>query len=376
MLGISRYILRQLLVGTALTGIGLACVLWLTQSLRFVELIVTKGLSIFGFLKLTLMLLPNFLAYIMPVALFVVVLFVYNKMNTDRELVVLRAAGLSTWALGRPALGLALVATLLAYGITTLLTPLSNQAFREYHWAVRHDLSALLIQEGSFNHLAPGLTLFVQDRTGAGELRNVMLYDERVPDKVSTVMAERGVLMKGEDGPRVLLENGNRQEVTAEDGRMSMLYFDRYTVEVEIAGSRRGSRGTDVRERPTSELLWPEPGAFDTRQLREMTVEAHQRLTVPLHNLSFVAIALACLLTGSFNRRGQTGRVLAAVGLMILVEAGALAGAQLVSRNPQLAWLLYANALLPIAGGAYMLLGPPSRRLAVPGSRRAAPDAA
>ena len=40
-----------------------------------------------------------------------------------------------------------------------------------------------VISEATFNHLAPGLTLFVRYRRGAGELNEVMLYDKRDPAK-------------------------------------------------------------------------------------------------------------------------------------------------------------------------------------------------
>ena len=113
MLGINRYILRQLAVGMVLVTIGLTAILWLTQSLRFVELTVNKGASVGTFIKLTLLVMPNFLTIILPVALFTVTLFTYNKMISDRELVVLRAAGLSHWALARPAMILAWINVLL-----------------------------------------------------------------------------------------------------------------------------------------------------------------------------------------------------------------------------------------------------------------------
>lgn len=371
MLGITRYIIGQLLVGLVLTSVGLACVLWLTQSLRFIELIVNKGLSVGGFLMLTLMLLPNFLIYILPISLFVVVLFVYSRMTTDRELVVLRAAGLSHLALAKPALILALLATMFGYGISLWVSPISNQTFRQYYWDVKHDLSSILIQEGSFNHMAPGLTVYAGRRSGAGVLEDVLVHDARDPAKALTIMAERGVLMQGEKGPEVLLENGNRQETTG-TGRMSMLYFDRYAVELNVM-TGGGERTVDPRERPLMQLLTAQPGqGFTEGQVRQFRVEAHQRLASPLLNLGFAVIALACLLSGTFNRRGQTGRVVLAIGLMVLVQAGALGGANLSAKYMQLVPLLYVNALVPMLAGLYVLLGPPSRRLRMERRRQAA----
>ena len=57
---------------------ALVALIWLTQSLRFVELVVNRGLSMRVFFQLTGLLIPNFVAVILPITLFVVVQFVYR----------------------------------------------------------------------------------------------------------------------------------------------------------------------------------------------------------------------------------------------------------------------------------------------------------
>ena len=104
MSGITRYIFRQLALGTALVSVALAFVVWLTQSLQFLQFIINKGLAINAWLKLTMLLLPWFLQVILPAALFLVTVFIYNKLTVDRELVVVQAAGVSRLGLAHPAL--------------------------------------------------------------------------------------------------------------------------------------------------------------------------------------------------------------------------------------------------------------------------------
>jgi lipopolysaccharide export system permease protein len=79
------------------------------------------------------------------------------------------------------------------------------------------------------------------------------------------------------------------------------------------------------------------------------------------------ALAVACLLTGEFNRRGQTKRILLAVGLAFMVEVVDVALKDLATR----AWfaipLLYANLLIPLLIALWMLWresAPPWRRRA------------
>lgn len=94
-LTLDRYVLRQLLVALAATTGGLAALIWLMQSLHFVSLVVDRGLSLRVFIELTSLLLPSFVAVVMPITTFIVSLFVYQRLASDRELTVMQAAGLS-----------------------------------------------------------------------------------------------------------------------------------------------------------------------------------------------------------------------------------------------------------------------------------------
>ena len=91
----SKYIARHLVHSTLLITFSLTSIIWLTQALRFIDFIVNQGVSITIFLKLTVLLLPSLVLMILPPALFCSVLFVYNKLKMDSELIVMQAAGLS-----------------------------------------------------------------------------------------------------------------------------------------------------------------------------------------------------------------------------------------------------------------------------------------
>ena len=89
------YIFRQALVSALFIALTLTAVIWLTQAMRFIRLIVNKGLPIETFFYVTSLLLPSFLLITLPVGIFFATLFALNKMTNDRELVVLRSAGVS-----------------------------------------------------------------------------------------------------------------------------------------------------------------------------------------------------------------------------------------------------------------------------------------
>src|SRR5436190_8521226 len=91
---LDRYILRQSLSIMLFVTAALSAAVWLAQSLRLVDLIVNRGLSIELFLFLALLILPRFLDIVLPIGAFIAVLFVFNRLTSESELVVMRSAGL------------------------------------------------------------------------------------------------------------------------------------------------------------------------------------------------------------------------------------------------------------------------------------------
>ena len=364
MSGFTRYILRQLTVGMILVTAGLTCIIWLSQSLRFVEMIVNRGLSVGDFVYLTMLLLPNFLAIILPIALFTIVVFTYSKMITDRELVVMRAAGLSQFALAKPALILAVGVMLLSYALHLFLLPESYRIFREMQWEIRYNYSAVLLKEGSFNQVTEDITVYVRERASDGQLHGILVHDKRKDGEPFTIMAERGAMVEQDGKPRVVMFEGNRQEIDPETGKMSVLYFDRYVFDLSSTRSEPVVRYREARERTMEELIHLDLDTIpNEHDYGKFVVELHKRLAAPLSVVGFTLIGLACLISGSFTRRGQGRRVLAAVGIMVVLQGFALGIENMAAKRLELIPLIYILNLLPIVAGFWVTIRPPRLRV-------------
>jgi len=369
MQAISRYIFRQALGATVAITLGLTFAVWLTQSLRQIDFIVNRGLPATTFFSFVVLLLPSFIGIVLPIAAFCSVLFVYHKLVMDSELVVMRAAGLSQFQLAAPALRLALLATLAVYSISLYFLPLSYRAFKDLQYRLRSDFSTVLLQEGAFNTISDGITVYVRDRGPKGELLGILVHDTRNPGEPVTMMAERGTLVHSEDGPRVVMVKGNRQQRDGAKGQVSLLYFDRYTIELTQLQETVHTRWREPKERFLSELFTEGNQRGDIVYRSQLVAEGHQRLVMPLYSLAFVLVGLAALLAGEFNRRGQTRRVLLAILIIALLEMQALALHDVAARYGQAIPAMYAGVAVPILVSLYVLLRAPrrtARRTAAP----------
>jgi lipopolysaccharide export system permease protein len=248
------------------------------------------------------------------------------------------------------------------YAIMLYFLPASFRDFKDLQFKIRHDYSAVLLREGVFNDVSDGVTVYVRERSSNGELKGILVHDTRDEERPVTMMAERGALVTGEEGPRVVMANGNRQAVDQKSGKLSMLYFDRYTVDLAQFKETLATRWREPKERFLHELLIPQGHPSDIRYRNELRAEAHRRLATPIYACAFIVIGVAAMLTGEFRRRGNIKRILAAVAIVAALQIGNFALHDLAIRLPAAAIPgLYAGAVIPIAAAFYFLLRTPRR---------------
>jgi lipopolysaccharide export system permease protein len=373
---IDRYLFRQLAIALIAVTVGLAALVWLTQSLRFIELVLDRGLSLVVFVELTSLMLPSFFAVILPITTFVVVLFVYVRLAGDRELVVMRAAGLSQWRLARPAVLLASLATAVCVFLNLWLVPVSHTAFRQWQFEIRNQLVGVLLQEGVFSQVGNDLTVYARYRDPDGTLRGILVHDQRDPGAPVTILAEQGRISTSAGAPRVTLLNGVRQQVerapaNAAPGtpplRLNTLSFTENSLDLARASRGEESRSRDSRERSVAELLNPDPeeGLRD-REVRRYYAEAHQRLSGPLSALSFALVGLAVALTGEFRRHGGGLRIAVGISIVVGLLALGLTAGNLAARDNAWVPLIWLQTVLPGVIAIWWLGGAPGWPRAAP----------
>ena len=355
MTSLDRYILRQCLAMMIFVTAALSAAVWLAQSLRLVDLIVNRGLSIEMFVYLALLILPRFLDVVLPIGAFIAVLFIFNRLISESELVVMRAAGLGPLLLARPVFMLAGLAFAVLLSMSAYFLPVSNREFRDLRFEIRNSFAAAMLQDGAFTQISDRLTIYISGRDERGEVTGLVISDERDPQQPVTILAERGAFTNSADSSRIIMANGSRQRFDRTTGKLSVLTFERYTLDLDMLRDAPVVRFRDAEERYLGELFWPSED-LDPLIRHSFRIEGHQRLLVPLSVFSFVMIPLACLLPGELNRRGQLSRILLAIALAFLFQAADLGVKNLASRHAAAIPLMYLTDLLPLALGFGILL--------------------
>jgi lipopolysaccharide export system permease protein len=288
---------------------------------------------------------------ILPIALFISVVFVYQKLKGDSELVVMESAGLDHWRLARPAITVATAVMVIGLLVSLYIMPFCYGKFRDTQSYLKNNYVSVLLQEGVFSSPVDGLTVYVRERDSSGKYRGILVHDNRDQDVAITMMAEEGTLVSTTQGQRFFLSTGNRQEMR--DGRLSLLNFESYTLDMSLYSKDNGQRTPDTREMYLSELL--KSDGLAQEEIEKRRSDLHQRILWPFYSFTMALVALAVLLSGQFSRRGSVKRVAMACLAATILAAVALSLRNLAASHIGYLIAAYANVIVPSIVAIYAL---------------------
>lgn len=353
---LSVYVLIQLIGPTALFAFLLTIVVWLTQSLRLLDLVINRGQSAATFAYLTVLILPSLLVIILPIAYFSGTLYALTKLSTDSELVVMSSAGYSRAQLAAPVLAAAVLVMALTYLCGLYLMPAGQRAMKDKVLDIRADVGAALLDEGEFNTPAQGLTVFIRELNTDGHIRGVLVHDSRNKRHPITYLAESGQLAQTPAGARLLMYDGTIEQTDANGAQLSVLKFKSYIFDLDqFAGPTRAADRASS-ERFLSELFWPGPSVRGMVRAAYFA-EGHNRLAQPLYSIVFGLIALAVITRRRRARGAQAVRIALAVAAAALLRIAGYGVQGLATHHPALCVLFYAIPLLGAAAAAAMVMG-------------------
>ncbi|MBK8010655.1 MAG: LptF/LptG family permease [Deltaproteobacteria bacterium] len=208
---IDRHLLRQVAY-PFVVAIGLVVALvFLFQARRLARAALGLGLTLSDVFTIFASALPPFLVLAIPIAFLLAVLLGLGRLSQDLEIVAIRASGATPLRIGRTTILLGAVVSLGCipiavigepYGLRTLHQRLVSVGLRNLSQAVR---------PGVFSEDFRGSAVYARQRSDDGTLSDVLLFDERDPERTVMMTARRG---------RVTTDSSNHVSFRLEQGEM------------------------------------------------------------------------------------------------------------------------------------------------------------
>jgi lipopolysaccharide export system permease protein len=176
---VDRYILKQI-AKPILTAIAIGLLVLLAERMvRLLDVTLGKRNSFGVVFELLTYLLPHYLGLAIPVALFLGLLFGFNRLSRDSEIDAFLASGVGLHRLIRPVIMLALVLTCISLVIFGWLQPYARSAYRNVLFTVKNVEVFYLAEEGVF--MQAGTRTFILDSLSRadGSFQKIFLFDNR-----------------------------------------------------------------------------------------------------------------------------------------------------------------------------------------------------
>ena len=362
---LQRELFREMLLVTGICLGAFLCLILLGRLLQLRDLFMAQGVTLMDLFRLFIYLSPFFLILLIPVSCMLGLFLTFLRMGADRELISLRAGGISLWPLLPAPVLLCLLGSALTLWISLSGISWGMDNFRQTVVEMARHKTSVNVQPGVFNTSFPGLTVYARQADPVtGELRDVFVLDTSRSESSATIVAPQGRIDSdaAQGQVFVLLQNGH---VYREQGQeLSVISFDKYLLSLDMT---RLLGGLELKDKTPKEMSWENlrelaAGGFAERSLnfqRRVQIELHKRFSLPAACvvLGFFALPLSFFFQGMKRQFGLLVCLGAFFVYYVLLSAGmSLAESGVVSPGPAL-WLPNALFLLAAGGGMWVVAG-------------------
>ncbi|GAA3716358.1 LPS export ABC transporter permease LptF [Oceanisphaera sediminis] len=260
--------------------------------------------------KLLLLNLPDMATLMLPISLFIGILFAHGRLYAESEMTVMRAVGIGPGKIMRATMILALFWTGVALFNSLWLTPWSKAQVYQLLEEVKADPGFAVLREARFMSLDGGrIVAYVEElepeEEGNRLNRLFVVQRGQAQQDPSIVVADGGRLHERSGGQWLTLEDGRRYSGTPGNREFDVAEFDEYSAYIrasEVGEAERKEASID------SSSLWQSDALLDR-------VELQWRLVLPL---SMLVLTLAVVPLAVVNpRQGRYAKLLPAILLYL-----------------------------------------------------------
>lgn len=382
----TRIIFRHVFGHILLTLLLLTTVLvfgaWLTQSLRFIEIIIEKDISILHYFSMIYLLLPSLTATVLPICALLAGVYTLNKLISDNELIIFKSCGLSNWQIASPILCSGILAALFCAFLNQYLAPITTEQFYEKRHDIAQNFSTNLIREGVFNKFKNTM-IFVSEYGQNDMLKGVYIEEESKKENSDDataslgnttgnyiLFAKTGFLSITNNKNILYLYDGCRQEISPASpvpqgpnqtgkvnrSKQNITYFDELKYDLDI---RQKDKDRSKLHNKISFWDMIHPAANLQKNARiKLIIEANRRIMTSLFILVYSLVSCAIMLTGQTQRQGRWIKPVLVIALCLTTHISLLSLLNSYWKNPYAIIVCYFIIALFMISSMTIILKP------------------
>lgn len=317
---LSKYIFKQTLTSVFICTLVFLSVVWLSQSFRTINFIIDKGANISDFFILSAYSFPNWLVISLPFGTFAGCMISYLRLDSDKEIIVMKAAGINTLKISKPAIYVGLMSSAILFITVHFILPLSYKNFKSLQNEIRNSSQELIIKNNIFVDLNDTQTIYVGEINKNNFYEEIFIQDRTDSKQIIELFSKNGFISSKGNKLTLYMNQGTRIS-TNENNNSTIMDFKKYNIEIKknIIQSNNDVRVIEYNEYNFFDLI--KKANKDIKNQGKILAEAHNRNTMSLLPIVFTIIAMISTLTGYQSRKPSIYRKIISISVLILIQS-------------------------------------------------------
>ncbi len=350
---LDRYLIKEAIPNFLIALLVFTFVMLMNQILVLAEILITKGVDFVLIFLIIFYSLPALTVLTIPMSLLLGILLSFGRLNSDSEITVLRASGVSFYRLMVPILVLALAGWIVCGYLMHRTVPWANYSFSRLVFKIATTNPTSEFKPRIFYNQFRNMLLYIQDIPSKDQIwKGVFIFDESQPNKARVVLAREGVVRKKETGNEDLeikLEDGSWHEV---DTQLPQDYTFVFFNQNVLPLPQRGQFNLEL-PKNDRELTVPELKAMVNSYKQKkfptnfLEVEIYKKYSIPFACMVFAFLAVTLGVTSQKGSRSSAYAI--SIGIILLYYVLLIGGERMGDAGRVSPWLA--------AWGANIVLG-------------------
>jgi len=308
---IFRNIFKDITAFFIITSLSLTLIVWVIQAVNYLDFVSEDGHSFRVYFMYSLLSLPKIFSKLILFVFFISVFFTISKYEENNEILIFWNYGIKKSEFINKIIKFSFIYFLISIIFSFLIVPKTQDMARSYIRSSSIDYFPSLIKSQHFNDTVSNLTIFVEDKSSDGLIKNIFIKENFDGNRSKIISAREGVLAKKNgfyylvlfDGKIINIDIKNTNIIQFEKTEFNL---SKFTTKSTVFPKIQETNSIKLLE-CLSSFINKKEGFFerlfvcDDSSVNPVFQEMYKRLILPLHIIVSGFIA-SCLVIKSRNQ--------------------------------------------------------------------------
>ena len=205
---IFRNIFKDITTFFIITSFSLTLIVWVIQAVNYLDFVSEDGHSFKVYFMYSLLSLPKIFSKLFLFIFFISVFFTISKYEENNEILIFWNYGIKKSEFINKIIKFSFIYFLISVILNFLIVPKTQDIARSYIRDSNIDYFPSLIKSQNFNDTVNNLTIFVEEKTSEGLIKNIFIKENIFDNRSRIITAREGLLAKKNNSFYLVLFDG------------------------------------------------------------------------------------------------------------------------------------------------------------------------